>query len=119
MSGLTMGFPSVPEYAPNDVEHRRKLAKAINGLLSGRLNAVTTLTLTAGAASTTITDDRITPNSFIGLMPTTANAATALSTTYIPTATKISANGTGVGSAVVQHANNAQTDRTFVVLIIG
>jgi hypothetical protein len=117
MSGNSPGFSGVPETGADEKEHRRRLAKGINGLLAGKMNAVTTVTLAAGVATTTLTDARITINSFIGLMPTTANAATALATTYI--SNRMSSNGNVAGNATITHANNAQTDRTFTVLIIG
>lgn len=109
------GYQPVQEIYPDEKEHRRKLAQAVNQALSGKLNAVNEVTLTAGAASTTFTDDRLSVNSFIGLMPRTANAAAELGngTLYIADAGRLS------GSAVITHANNAQTDRTYTVLIIG
>lgn len=117
MSGVNPGLPGVPEVGVNDVEHRRRLARAINSLLQGKLNSVTTVTLTAGAATTTLTDARITTNSFIGFMPTTANAAAALANLYV--SNRMTSNGNVAGNATLTHANNAQTDRTFIVLIIG
>jgi len=107
------GYAPVPEIMANDVIHRRTMAKGINSLLQGKTNNTTTLTFTAGATSTTLTDARITQKSFIGLMPTTANAASALSTTYFSDTNRVN------GSIVVSHANNSQTDRTFIVLIVG
>ena len=89
----------------------RLLGEAINDTLRGRSNAVTTLTLTAAAATTTLTYRLIHPGSRFILTPTTANAAGALATTYFATP--------GNGSVVVNHANNAQTDRTFNVAILG
>jgi hypothetical protein len=85
---------------------------ALNELIRGRTNAVDTITLTAGAASTTVTDSRVTPFSRIFLFPTTANAAAELGngTCYIATPVK--------GSYTITHANNAQVDRTFYVLIM-
>jgi hypothetical protein len=45
------------------------------------------------------------------LMPTTANAAGALATTYI--SARID------GSATIMHSSTADTDKTFVLLIVG
>lgn len=84
----------------------RKLAEAIEQMASGASRTVSSVTLTAGVTSTTVTSTFATPSSHITLTPTTANAAAALATTYISTRT----NGT---SFVLTHANNAQTDRTF------
>lgn len=108
-------YPTVPENDVNDFEHRRKLAKTVNNAIAGKLNAVTTLTLAASVATTTLTDARITPQSFIGLMPQTANASAEIGagTIYI-----LATNQTS-GSVIITHANNAQTDRTFTLLIIG
>lgn len=85
-----------------------QIARTVNALLGGKRNATTSLTLTAGATSTTLTDSRIGYFSTLLLMPTTANAAGALATTYIVP---------GDGSAVVTHANTATVDRTFNVVI--
>ena len=95
---------------PTTAETRR-VVEVVNRINQGKLNVASELTLTANVASTTLTDSRISPQAFIGLMPTTANAATALATTYIGTRLN--------GSATITHANNAQTDRTFALLIIG
>lgn len=106
-----MSYTPVPQVLSDEKEHRRKLATAINALQQGRLNALTEVTLTANSATTTLTDSRLSVDSFIGLMPTTANAAGALSTTYI--------DGQNKGTAIIHHANNAQMDRTFTILVIG
>lgn len=112
MSG-NLNFPGVPEVGTNDVEHRRKIARALNGALQGKLNSTKAFTLTANAASSTVTDARLTANSFIGFMPTTANASAEIGagTIYIGTRNN--------GTAIVTHANNAQSDRTYQLLIIG
>ncbi len=117
MSGNSFGFPSVATSGSDEVEHRRRLAQAINILNQGKMNAVTTLTLNANATTTTLTDARITQNSFLGFMPITANAAAALSGLFV--ASRMAANGTANGTATLTHTNNAQTDKTFTVLIIG
>ena len=90
------------------VEAVRQLSGVINANDNGQIG---TVTLTANAASTTLTDYRITASSVISLMPTTANAAGAIATTYIGT--------TAIGSATITHANNAQVDKTFRYSIIG
>jgi len=84
----------------------------INELIRGRTNAVDTVTLTASAASTVVSDPRVTPFSRIFLFPKTANAAAELGngTCYIATPSN--------GSYTITHANNAQVDRTFYVLIM-
>ena len=108
-----VGFPLAPETNTNELEHRRTIAKVANLAMKGKINALTQVTLAAGVATTTLTDERISSQSFIGLSPLTANAAAALATTYFPQATQFN------GQTVINHANNAQTDRTFNVIIIG
>lgn len=80
----------------------RHLPEALHNLTKKRSG---TVTLTASATTTTVTDKSITSESVIALMPTTANAAAALGTTYVSARSK--------GSFTLTHANNAQTDRTF------
>ena len=91
----------------------QQIIDTINQLILGNLNNTATVTLTANAATTTVTNSRIGANSFIEFMPTTANAATekAAGTMYVSSRTK--------GSFVITHANNAQTDRTFAYVHIG
>lgn len=106
-------YSPVSEVEPDEAEHRRKLANAVNSIRAGKLNALAGLTLTANAATSTFTDARISAQSFLNFMPQTANAVAALAGMYVdPTTQK-------TGQAVITHANNAQTDRTFTVLIIG
>lgn len=103
---MTIGFSGLSsEPSPREISER------VNRLNQGKFNAVTTLTLTANAASTTLTDTRIGALTWIGLMPTTANAAAALATTYV--------SARANGSATITHANDANVDKTFNVLLIG
>ena len=81
-----------------------------NSTLQGKLNTTGTVTLTSSASTTTITDARITANSFIGLTPTTQNATSAQTTLYVSSRTN--------GSAVLTHAISLATDETFVYEII-
>lgn len=89
----------------------RRIAEAVNSILRGKTNNVTTVTLTANAATTTLTDSRIGGGSFIGFSPTTSNAAAGMTALYVSAKAK--------GSATLTHANNAQTDRTYDVVIVG
>lgn len=100
------GYPGL-SHDPNP----REIAERVNRLNQGKMNAVTTLTLTAGATTTTLTDTRIGGGTYIGLSPTTATAAAAMTKVYVGPKTK--------GSATITHDNTADTDRTFSVLLIG
>ncbi len=77
----------------------------INNMMDGKTNNGGEVTLTAGAASTTLRDPIINVNSRLWLSPQTSNAAAALGTTYFSAPTS--------GAIVINHANNGQTDRTF------
>ncbi len=89
----------------------RAAVSAINQLAAGRSNAVYSVTLTPGATTTLVEGENINANARPFLTPATANAAAALATTYAVT--------TAAGVVTITHANNAQTDRTFHVLVIG
>jgi len=71
-------------------------------------NVVTgTVTLTANAASTTVTKDEIPADGYAFLFPRTANAAAEFGAGSIYTAT------TTKGQFVITHANDANSDKTF------
>jgi hypothetical protein len=98
---------------PFSTKESIKFVDSINNIIKGRSENYGQVTLTANAASTTVTNANISEVSEIMLSPKTANAAAALATTYIPEATILN------GSFVIQHANNAQTDKTFGYVWVG
>lgn len=89
----------------------KETRRTVNRVLQGKTNNFGTVTLTANATSTAISDPRIGINSVIHLQPTTANAAGALATTYF--------GSPGDGTVTITHANNAQTDKTFLYTVVG
>lgn len=90
----------------------RRVAQIVNQIVQGKaINCYGSVTLTASAASTTLTDKRIGVYSVILFCPTTANAATATGNLYV--------SAKGNGTATLTHTNNAQTDRTFDYVVIG
>ncbi len=101
-------FSDVTAYA-------RRLYDGLFRARQGKLECINEVTLTANAASTVLSDIRISTQSWIGWMPLTANAATELAagTMYV-----LEAN-VGTGSITITHANNAQTDRKFRLIVIG
>ena len=105
--------PFAPEDFSNWRDWLRSVAKSINLILKGATNNGVTVSLTANAATTTVIDNRIGPSTTLDLKPTTANAAGALATTY-----QTWPNTTS-GQAVLNHANNSQTDRTFRATLEG
>ena len=108
---MNITTPNVPRTWASSAEHRGKLSDAINNILRGKLNNTGTVTLTANAATTVLADVRIGTESVIALHATTANAAAALATTYFGT--------TGNGTVTINHANNAQVDRTYRYAVLG
>lgn len=103
-------FPPPP--ANSDL---RRQYEVLQQLRNGKTENVGELTLTANAASTVVTDIRISPQSVIVWHPRTANAATEMAngTMYVTDANM------GNGTMTVTHANNAQTDRDFRYAVIG
>ncbi len=90
-----------------------RIVMAVRQLMEGRSNATGTVTLTANAATTTVSAPNCGAGSAVFLFPRTANAAAAVPTTYI-----LAANVTA-GQFVVSHANDAQTDKTFSWVALG
>jgi hypothetical protein len=91
-----------------------KIIQAIQQLASGRSNAFGTVTLAVSpATSTTVVDRNCGTDTVPSLTPTTANAAAAQATTFIPTASIIN------GAFVIQHASSAATDRKFLYALHG
>ena len=91
----------------------RQTAQAVNLLIDGKFNSTGTVTLTASAASTVVTDYRAGPDSVIVFTPTTPNAAAEQGggTMYLSARAK--------QGFTITHANNSQTDRTFLYIVIG
>lgn len=100
-----------PPFLPDEKAHRRLIALWEREAHQGHLDNTGSVTLSVGVASTPVTDFRVGANSFIGLMPTTDNAAAALASTYISSR---SAEG-----FTIAHANTATADRAFVYCILG
>ncbi len=91
------------------------IAETLRQMMTGKLNATGSVTLTANSATTTLTDSRLGIDSVVLFDPTTANAATEL---YGATMYVLTANRTN-GVWTITNANNANADRTFKYLIIG
>lgn len=98
---------------PPDGADSRDISLVVNNLLDGKLNSTGSVTLTASAATTTVTEFRAGYESVILFMPTTANAAAeqAAGGFYV--------SSRGKQTFTITHANNTQTDRTFDYIVIG
>ena len=97
---------------PTEANNAREVSQVVNNILDGKLNSTGSVTCTASATSTTVSDFRAGLTSVILLMPTTANAAAEQGngTIFVSTRNK--------QSFVVTHANNTQVDRSFEYIII-
>ena len=91
----------------------RQIAEVVNRTLDGGINATGSVTLTASAASTAVTDKRLSATSYFGLMPTTANASAEVGngTIYV--------SAQGKQTLTLTHANHSQTERTYRYVILG
>lgn len=105
-----MSLSTLP--TPDDTNLQRTVA-AIRQLAQGRSNAVGTVTLTAGATSTVVTNEYCAAGSYVFLTPLTANAAGAVATTYVTSA------NVGNKTFTITHANAGTTDRTFAYIALG
>ena len=106
-------YPKIPEYLFDSGKWLKSAAIAINQIRDGKINSTGSFTLTANQSSTTISDVRCGGESRVFFTPLTANAAAELTSIYIPSATITD------GQFVVQHANNANSDKTFHYVLLG
>jgi hypothetical protein len=90
-----------------------KIVRSLQQLAAGRSNAVGTVTLAIGVASTTVIDMNCAAGSVPILVPSTVNAATELGngTLYVSAVTN--------GAFTITHANSATTGRTFLYALQG
>ena len=87
------------------------IALGMQRLFDGKINATGTVTLAANAATTTLVDRRIGRNTKVYLMATTANAQAEIPYQTFPNA--------NLRAAVLNHANNSQSDKTFSFALLG
>jgi len=107
----TNQFLNVPLSMPDQAQHIRLITNVLNNTLDGKLNSTGTVTLTASATSTTLSDVRIGGNSVILFTPTTSNGATAHANLYV--------SAKASGTATLTHASSSNTDQTFDYVVIG
>lgn len=92
-------------------EATEELATILDSTIQGKLDNQDSVTLTTGSATTTVTDPRVSIDSVVFFMPTTANAATELTSLYV--------TGVTNGSFTINHNNSATADRTYKYAIFG
>ena len=91
----------------------KKIVLAIQQLAAGRSNAVGTVTLATGSATTTVTTSNCAAGSVPILVPSSANAAAEVGngTMYV--------SAVANGAFTIAHVNSATTGRTFLYAILG
>ena len=91
----------------------KKIVLAIQQLAAGRSNAVGTVTLTIGSATTTVTTSNCAAGSVPILVPVSANAGAEVGngTMYV--------SAVANGAFTIAHANSATPGRMFLYAILG
>lgn len=104
-------FLNVPLTMPDQAQHLRLVSTTLNNVMDGKLNSTGTITLTASATSTTLTDARIGGDSVIVFMPITANGKTAENNLFV--------SARQSGQATLTHASSSNNDQNFAYIIVG
>ena len=106
---VTAYVPGISETDP------KKIVLAIQQLAAGRSNAIGSVTLSTGSATTVVSTATgiCAPGSVPILIPTTANAATEFG------AGSLYISSVGVNTFTITHVNSATTGRTFMYAILG
>lgn len=100
----------VPGMAETDL---KRIILALQQLAAGRSNATGTVTLSTGAATTTVSDPNCAAGTVPLLVPASANAAAEMGngTIYV--------SAVANGAFTITHANSATTGRTFLYALQG
>jgi len=101
-------------YVPGITEtDLKKIVLALQQLAAGRSNAVGSVTLATGAATTVVSDKNCAAGSTPILTPASVSAAAELGngTMFVSTVTN--------GSFTIMHANSATAGRTFFYALLG
>lgn len=90
----------------------RQISEVVNNAMGGKLNNTSSVTLTAASATeTSINDPRIGEDSVLLFTPTSSAAMTFVGNMFV--------SERADGSAVITHAVNTSSERTFVFAILG
>lgn len=104
-------FPGIARRSLTPFE--QDVDRVLSNLLRGKFNATLDVTLVASASSTIVKDARFSEQCAVEFDPLTANAASEKA------AGTLWASARTAGEITITHASNAQTDRTFRLVIIG
>jgi len=105
-------FPLPPKDLTDTTKFLRSISSILSNLMLGRGNNVLDVTVDANQAATTVTDSRIGVHTVAICVPTTANAS-AIALPYRDTSAPVN------GSMSLIHANDANADKTFKVVLVG
>lgn len=106
-----MSIPRVATRGLSADQQLQRHAESINGLIAGKLDVTGTITLTENSSTTTVVDTQFESQMVPVFVPTTANAAAAAAGMYVSARTQ--------GGFTLTHANNGQTDKTFLYVRLG
>ncbi|SAL39231.1 hypothetical protein AWB69_03871 [Caballeronia udeis] len=102
---------TVPTFQSDEVKHRQKISEWAKEVNQGHIKNVGNVTLAASTSTTFVSDARVGAQSFVKLMPMTANALSAIPTVYV--------SSTGRENFTLTHGNSASTDKTFRYCVLG
>ncbi len=88
----------------------RDVVRVVNRVVAGKLNVNVVVTLTPNTGSTVVRDERISARSAFHFDPRTPHAATVAGSIWTEPAD---------GSVTIHHAADANTDKTFVMTVMG
>lgn len=100
-----------PSEQQADFRFFRRLFDSVEMLFNGRSRNQGSFTLTAGGTTTTVKHPLFESHQTLTWMPTTANAAGAMTNLYVSARTK--------GQFTLTHSNTATVDRTFEYIFVG
>lgn len=110
MASTTGNRASIAPHLADEATWQRTFTNWMHEANKGHLLATGTVTLNANVHETTVSDTRVCNSTFIGFMPTTANAA--LEWQRLRT---LQTNGL----FVIVHGNTTTTDRTYIYSLMG
>lgn len=111
MAASAQAGVSVPAFQPDEIRHRRDIAVWAAWINQGHMQNTGSVTLAVSAVSTIVADARTSINSFIGFMPITANALSAMPTVFV--------SSQSAGGFTITHASSASTDKNLRYALLG
>lgn len=104
---------NLPSLSVNPPDTPQNICRAVNNLLSGKINSAGFVTLTQNGTQTTLYDNHANPQAVYHFTPTTADAASVTGLWYDPTSIPLTtAGGTG-GKVTLNHSAVNKDDLTF------